>query len=228
MGIGKNVLQGVRNLFGKPEANNTPNNLDFIQFNSSTNQWELVSGVIGNAVQTSSNVGGGEGVALNRIGDDLPFRSLVAGVGIVLTGSANEIEIKTSGATINKFVMGYHSDKGWKDLDIRYGAMFSNKTDEAIEAEAQSIAGFVYTVKTITVFLTNNTCAFSSEITLKRNSVLIPATKLTIPTLTTGVFVISGLSESFLSTDEMHEEHSQLGGADNELKNTSYMLECES
>jgi len=226
MGIGKNILQGARDLFGRSTKNETPSNLDIIQFNSTTNQWELVSGVIGSAVQTSSNVGAGEGVALSRVGDDLPFRTLVAGTGIILTGSATEIEIKS--ASLAKFVMGYHSDKGWKALDIRYGAMFTNKTDEAIEAEAQSIAGFAYTVKTITVFLTNNTCAFSSEITLKRNSVLIPATKITIPTLTTGVFVVSGLSEAFLFTDEMHEEHQQLGGGDNELKNTSYMLECES
>jgi len=227
MGIGKNILQGVRNLFGKPTKNETPSNLDIIQFNSSTGQWELVSGVVGNAVQTSSNVGTGLGIALSRVGDDLPFRSLVAGNGITLDGSDAD-EIKIIADVISKFVMGYHSDKNWKDLDIRYGAMFTNKSDEPVEAEAQSIAGFAYTVKTITVFVTNNICSASSEITLKRNSVLIPATLITIPTLTTGVFVVSGLSEVFSSTDEMHEEHQQLGGNDNDLKNTSYMLECES
>jgi len=224
--IGAQVLQGIRNLFGKPEANQSPSNLDIIQFNSATQKWELVSGVIGSAVQTSSNVGGGEGVALSRVGDDLPFRTLVAGLGIVLTGSATEIEIKSS-ATVSKFSMGYHSDKNWKTT-ARFGAMFTNKSDEAVEAEAQSIAGFAYTVKKVTVFLSNNGSPTAGTITLKRNSVAIPATTITIPAGITGVFSVSGLSEAFLSTDEMHEEHSQNGGTDNDLKNTSYMLECES
>jgi len=224
--MGDSFLQGVRSLFGKSTANQTPLNLDIIQFNSATNQWEVVSAVVGQAVQTSSNVGLGEGVALPRVGDDLPFRSLVAGLGIVLTGSATEIEIKTTGG-INKFSMGYHSDKNWK-ITARFGAMFTNKSDEAVEAEAQSVAGFAYTVKSITVFLSNNGSPTIGTITLKRNSVAIPATTISIPALTTGVFSVTGLSEAFLSTDEMHEEHLQNGGTDNDLKNTSYMLECES
>jgi hypothetical protein len=93
MGIGKNILQGVRSLFGKSESNQSPNNLDIIQFNSATDEWELVSAVVGQAVQSSSNVGSGEGVAKPRIGDDLPFRSLTTTSKISLTGSADEIEI---------------------------------------------------------------------------------------------------------------------------------------
>jgi len=91
--IGAQVLQGIRNLFGKRESNQTPQNLDIIQFNSATQEWELVSGVIGTAVQSSSNVGAGQGVALPRVGDDLPFRSLTTTSRISLTGSATEIEI---------------------------------------------------------------------------------------------------------------------------------------
>jgi len=91
--LGNFFLQGKRLLFGKPENNDIPSNLDVIQFNSATQQWELVSGVIGNAVQSSSNVGTGEGVALARVGDDLPFRTLTTTSRISLTGSATEIEI---------------------------------------------------------------------------------------------------------------------------------------
>jgi len=80
-------------LFGKRLANvpPSPSNLDIIQFNGATQEWELVNGVIGNAVQSSSNVGAGEGVALTRVGDDLPFRSLVQNAEILLSGSATEI-----------------------------------------------------------------------------------------------------------------------------------------
>jgi len=91
--VGSNFLQGVRSLFGKSTANQTPLNLDLIHFNSATQEWELVSGVIGTGVQSSSNVGSGEGVAKARIGNDLPFRSLTTTSKISLTGSANEIEI---------------------------------------------------------------------------------------------------------------------------------------
>jgi len=82
-------------LFGKPLAGVPPNpsNLDIIQFNSTTGKWELVSGVIGSAVQTSSNVGTGDGLALARVGDDLPFKSILAGAGININSLANEIEI---------------------------------------------------------------------------------------------------------------------------------------
>ena len=85
----------------------------------------------------------------------------------------------------------------------------------------------LYEVVGITVFVSNNSDAVGGTITLKRNSSAIAATTITIPSLTTGVFTVSGLTEQFSSSDEMHEEHIiGVGGGDNELKNTSYMLEC--
>ena len=87
----KGGLQGKRDLFGKPESNQVPVNLDIIQYNLANQQWELVSGVVGNAVQNGANVGTGEGVFKNRTADDLNFRSLVQNSEILLTGSADEI-----------------------------------------------------------------------------------------------------------------------------------------
>lgn len=227
MGIGKNILEGVRNLFGKPTANENPVNLDVIQFNSTTGQWELISGVIGNAVQSSSNVGTGDGLALPRVLDDLPFKSILAGTGITITVTPTTIEIENTGSMLNTFVLGYHSDKNWK-ISTRYGAMFTNKQDEATEADAQSVMGVAFTVRKITLFISNNSSPVASEITLKRNSVLIPATKITIPAMTTGLFTVTGLSEVFSITDEIHEEHIILaGGSDNEVNTSSYILEVE-
>jgi len=61
---------------------------------------------------------------------------------------------------------------------------------------------------------------------LKRNSVAIPATKITVPSLTTGKFSLS-VTEVFAISDEIHEEHTILaGGSDNDIKNTSYYLEA--
>lgn len=228
MGFNENrFISPLFKLFGKRLANvpPSPQNLDIIQFDSTANQWKLISGVIGSAVQSSSNVGAGAGLALLRVLDDLPFKSLIAGTGITFVITGTDIEIQAS--SISKFVLGYHSDKNWKD-EPRFGAPFTNKSDEAIEAEAQYIVGFAFTVKSINLFLTNNVSPASATITLKRNSVAIPATTITIPSLVTGSFVVSGLSESFIATDEIHEEHDQNGGTDNDLKNTSYSIECES
>ena len=46
---------------------------------------------------TSSNSGGGDGLALAKDGVDLPFKSLTAGANITLTPSADEIEISATG-----------------------------------------------------------------------------------------------------------------------------------
>jgi len=227
MGIGKNILQGVRQLFGKSTKNEIPVNLDIIQFNSTTNQWELVTGVIGSAVQSASNVGTGDGVSLPRVLDDLPFKTFLAGSGIQINVTPTTLEIESTQKSI--FLIGYHTDKNWKQFpDVRYGAMFTNKQDQAVEADANSVMGVAFTVKKITLFLSMNSSIDASEITLKRNGVAIPATKITIPALTSGLFTVTGLSEVFSITDEIHEEH-VIGilGADNDIKHSSYILECE-
>lgn len=127
---------------------------------------------------------------------------------------------------LTRFVLGYHSDKNWK-ITTRYGAMFTNKSDEQVEAEAQSFINQNFTVASISLFVSNNIAAIaSSEITLKRNSIAIAATKITIPALTTGRFVID-VDEDFDVDDEIHEEHIILApGIDNDVKNTSYYLEA--
>jgi len=50
--------------------------MDIIQFNSTSGLWELVTAPSVTGVQSSSNVGGGAGLALTRVLDDLPFKSL--------------------------------------------------------------------------------------------------------------------------------------------------------
>jgi len=102
MGIGKNILQGKRRLFGKNESNDIPANMDIIQFNSTSQEWELISGVVGNAVQSSSNVGTGDGLALPRVLDDLPFKTLVDNLEIIITVSATELAFSIGAIAISK------------------------------------------------------------------------------------------------------------------------------
>ena len=53
----------------------------------------------GGEINTSSNSGTGEGLALTKVGVDLPFKTIKAGTGVTLTPTATELEISTSGGT---------------------------------------------------------------------------------------------------------------------------------
>jgi len=107
MGFNENkFLSPLFKLFGKRLAGvpPSPTNLDIIQFDSTANEWKLASGVVGSAVQSSSNVGAGAGLALPRVLDDLPFKSILAGTGITIVVTATTIEIiSTSTGNRKKF-----------------------------------------------------------------------------------------------------------------------------
>ena len=60
--------------------------------------WASIGGG-GGEVNTSSNSGAGEGLALSKVGSDLPFKSITAGTGITLTSSASELEISSAGGS---------------------------------------------------------------------------------------------------------------------------------
>ena len=85
-------IQGrVISLFGFPLDTGVPTNGQFISFNSGTGLWELVSGGGGGEANTSSNVGTGFGLALAKVGVDLPFKTLVQNLEIIITSSATEL-----------------------------------------------------------------------------------------------------------------------------------------
>lgn len=80
-------------LFGKPLTPVPPNPVanDGIKFNFTTLQWELAPFGGAGEANTSSNVGPGAGLALPKVGVDLPFKSLSGNPEIVLTPTATEI-----------------------------------------------------------------------------------------------------------------------------------------
>ncbi len=105
MGFNDNkFISPLFKLFGKRLANvpPSPTNNDLIVFNSTSDEWELQQAIIGNAVQSSSNVGTGDGLALPRVLDDLPFKTLVDGVEIVITVSAQELTFSIGTIAISK------------------------------------------------------------------------------------------------------------------------------
>ncbi len=75
----------------------------------------------GGEANTTSNAGGGQGLAKPKVGVDLPFKSITAGAGIQLTPSTNELEVATDGVvltTTNQNVAGLKTfDEGQITLD---------------------------------------------------------------------------------------------------------------
>lgn len=100
--FGKDFLSPAFLLFARRLASTPPfpADQDGIKFDFATNQWILAPFGGGGEANTSSNVGTGAGLALPKVGVDLPFKSLVAGAGIVLTPTATEIEISSTATII--------------------------------------------------------------------------------------------------------------------------------
>jgi len=77
---------------GKPvDKADTPSNNQVVTFNSGKDQYDVQSNPGGGEANTSSNSGTGEGLALAKVGVDLPFKSLIGDTEIVLTGNANDV-----------------------------------------------------------------------------------------------------------------------------------------
>ena len=68
-----------------------------ITLNPSGDEIEIAGAAGGGEANTSSNVGAGHGLALPKVGVNLPFKSLKAGPNILLTPSGTEIEIAAPG-----------------------------------------------------------------------------------------------------------------------------------
>jgi len=92
-------LEGVRDLFGKSLSNVTPANNDVPIFSSAINAWIVGAGGGGGEVNTASNIGTGEGLAVAKVVFDLPFKSLLGTAGeIILVGGANEVTFSIDAA----------------------------------------------------------------------------------------------------------------------------------
>jgi len=93
-------------------------------FNAS--EWDLLSG---GEINTSSNSGAGEGLALAKSGSNLPFKSLTAGTGITLTSAANELQISSAGGTDTNignanltFDGDHNADLNGNDWEVKNGS----------------------------------------------------------------------------------------------------------
>jgi len=107
--FGKDFLTPAFFLFGRRLAKTPPFPLagQIIKFDGTV--WELATGGILSAVQSSSNVGSGDGLALPRVGDDLPFKSLVDNPEVVITPTATTLDFSI-GAIAQSKITGLVAD----------------------------------------------------------------------------------------------------------------------
>jgi len=91
-------------LFGRGFEKVPPFPLDgqVMVFNGVSNQWELGAGGGGGEANTSSNVGTGDGLALPKVGVDLPFKSLLDSVEVVITVTATTLDFSIGAIAISK------------------------------------------------------------------------------------------------------------------------------
>ncbi len=86
-------------------------------YNKSVKRWNLFSGGSGE-INTTSNVGGGVGLAKAKSGFDLPFKSLVEGPGISFTVAANTV-------TINSTITQYTDSLAKSSVDLVNGLIYN-------------------------------------------------------------------------------------------------------
>lgn len=106
-------------------------------------------------VETSSNSGTGEGLALPKVGTDLPFKSITAGPNIVLTASATELNINSVAGGTGDVV----GPAGAVDENI---AVFDGVTGKLIKDGGITIASILASVSPVNYVESSGSGLFST------------------------------------------------------------------
>ena len=220
----KAFLEAVFLLFGRRLAKVPPFPADnqIIRFNFALNQWELSTGGILSAVQSSSNVGAGAGLALARVSDDLPFKSLIGTAPIIITSNPTDITISLTPQP-NTFILGYMDD-GFLGAGVQFEGIFSNDPTST-EFASQGFLAFGFTIKRFTIHIGTNTSDNVTIFSVRENGVDVPNTTITIPAGATGSFDSGAISESIASNSLIGFRSDRTGST--LLGDFSLLLECE-
>lgn len=123
---------------GKPvDKTDTPTNNQVVTFNSGKDQYDAQSNPGGGEANTSSNSGTGEGLALTKVGVDLPFKSLIGDTEIVLVGNVSDVTFSISAllarfATVQTWTaaQSFQIEKLIvRDLNDNFSYIFSTEDD---------------------------------------------------------------------------------------------------
>lgn len=220
----KAFLEAVFLLFGRKlsKVPPFPANNDGIKFNFATLQWELSPFGGAGEANTSSNVGTGAGLALPKVGVDLPFKSLIGTAPIIITSNPTDITISLTPQP-NTFILGYMDDL-FLGAGVQFEGIFSNDPTST-EFSAQGFLAFAFTIKRFTIHIGTNSSDNVIIFSVRENGVDVPNTIITIPAGATGSFDSGAISESIASSSLINFRSDRTGSSS--LGDFSLLLECE-
>ena len=131
--------------------------------------WELATGGILSAVQSSSNVGAGAGLALPRVGDDLPFKSIIGISPIIVTSNPTDVTISV-GLGFSKTIMA-NSYEHESPADTEFLAVVGISTKAGVENDRHTVMPNAFTLRDLTVEIQINTSAQITNLNLRINAV---------------------------------------------------------
>lgn len=174
-------------------------------------------------IETSSNVGLGAGLALPKVGLDLPFKSLIALPPLSITVNPTDLTISTTQK--NTFILGVLDDGALPTNAISFIGIFSDD-DTSSETDAQSFLAFTYTVVRYTLRVNSNSKNMNTTFSARNDGVDIPNTSIIIAGGVTGSFDSGAISE-IITANSLVCFRMDVGGGTGDIADYGQYLECE-
>jgi len=222
----KAFLEAVFLLFGRKLAKVPPfpANNDGIKFNFATLQWELAPFGGAGEANTSSNVGAGAGLALPKVGVDLPFKSLIALAPLLITVNPTDITFSIT-AQQNTFILGDHFDGTIASGTTEFIGIYGTDSDSS-ELDTQGFLAFTFTVVRFTLRVNSNSKNMSTTFSARDDGADIPNTSFVVAGGVTGSFDSGVISETVLA-NSLTNFKAVAGGGSGTIGDYGQYLECE-
>lgn len=214
-----------KSLLGNPEVvlTPTPTTVDFaIGAIAQSKITGLVAALL-TKLETSSNVGVGAGLALPKVGVDVPFKSLIATAPLVIVSNPTNITISTTQK--NTFVMGFMTDSELVTNDLRFYGVFSND-DTGTESNSTGFLAFAFTLVRVTLRINTNSKSQATVFVNRDDGVDVPNTEFTIAGGVTGSFDSGAISETIAANSLINFE-ADVGAGGGTIADVSHLMECE-
>jgi len=184
--------------------------------------WELSPFGGGGEANTSSNVGVGAGLALAKVGVDLPFKSLIATPPIIITVNPTDLTFSTT--LKNTFILGTFADDVLPTGNNFIGVFSDDETGG--ESDTQGFLAFAYTVVRYTVRINGNSRNMITTFSFRDGGVDVPNTPLAIAGGVTGSFDSGAISET-IAANSLTNFAMLSGGGSGNISDYGQYIEAE-
>ena len=116
-------------------------------------------------LETLSNVGTGDGIALAKVGTDVPLKSLVAGTGITLVNNPNDITISSA--------VGSSGSTNLTFIHVNYPIQYASAVTHTITELSASLTPSSVNSKIEILYFINHEAHYNGVFLLHRNGVEI-------------------------------------------------------